>query len=135
MSPRTSVRFGFSRVTDDGKIVLIWNFGDLEDALNCIDSPQSDLSIENVDNPNAGLGSATAAHLQDIILRNLADEVGSEGNSLAVQTDQARTAMILPLESLDRTFRYTLRRLNLTRGYHSGRVIHWARIWKTRWLM
>ena len=105
MSPRTSVRYGFSRVTDDGKIVSIWNFGDLEDALNCIDSPRSDLSIENVENVDDGSGLATAAQLQDLIPRNLADELGAEGDSLVVQRDQASSAIISHLESVDRSDR------------------------------
>ena len=39
-SPRTLVKTGFCRVDDDGKIVSIWNFGDLDEVLNRIKSDE-----------------------------------------------------------------------------------------------
>ena len=40
-SPRMMVRYGLSRVDSTGKIVSVWNFGDLQEVLDSVDSVES----------------------------------------------------------------------------------------------
>ena len=50
LSPRTKLRVGLCTLDDNGDIVSIWNFGDLEDVLNDLDSNEGRTSeaIEGV---------------------------------------------------------------------------------------
>ena len=71
-SPRTSVRYGLSRINSEGNIVDVWNFGDLEAALNSIDSVGSENSPYEGGNQHEGRETLHGENV-DIVHRALVD--------------------------------------------------------------